>query len=108
LVLENPHVFECVVVSPEATLNCAYVTLKKKDSLMLEEEINRDVKERVARSTNGLFVINEIVVLEEIPRTAIGKVTRKGLRNILVDEPITWSCEDERVALEKARFRVVR
>lgn len=80
--MEHPAVAECAVVAaPDPTWVEAVVAFVvfKPDGAASEEELRAFVRDRLA----GYKVPQRVTVLEQIPKSAVGKVLRRALRDPL-------------------------
>jgi acetyl-CoA synthetase len=84
LVNEHPAVLESAAVGvtpkeggPEKLI--VHVVLREP---IERGRLKRELSETIARRLNPLFRIEEVVVLESLPRTASNKIVRRGLRGL--------------------------
>ncbi len=119
LIAAHPAVAECVVVGLEDELKgempMGFVVLKDGADIS-HEDLERDLVQTVRTHIGAFACLQKVAMVQKLPKTRSGKILRKSIRQLAVDEDVPVpstiddpaSLEEIRSALERAhvgRFR---
>lgn len=90
---EHPEIAESAVVGvPDIVTGerlVAFLVLKQDDGFAAEAAILQECNALLREDIGGIVSLGEIVVVDVFPKTRSGKVVRRLLRQLLLEEPIT-------------------
>lgn len=93
VVAEHPLVAESGVVSRPDSIRgeqiVAFVVLKTAESLATDVETLQEVNQLLREKISAMIKVAELVVVPGLPKTRSGKILRRILRSLAVNEPLT-------------------
>ena len=67
---------------PSQLVVCVVLTLVAKAEALMPEDLRTRFQQVIRHTLNPLFHLQEVVILDALPRTASNKVMRRQLRNL--------------------------